>query len=105
MKDKQKKKNVVAPIFGLVIVVYVGIMVWLEGPLTKKLSSQGKAGPSIEIIQGIGKLENQRREEPNFLPRVLAVVFPQFHQDGKIFLLFVLVDDSYCPNALNFTTV
>jgi hypothetical protein len=90
MKDEQKKKNIVARLFGLVIVVYVGTIVWLEGPLTKNLLSQGKAGPSIGITQGIRKLENQsRREQPNFLPRVLAVVFPQFHQDGKIVLLFV----------------
>ena len=102
-KKKTANSGSIYRIFGLIVLVYVASMAWLEGPLAMHLYKGHIGPPTKELalpiaataevrkletkssIGGLGfKLDQKRREEePNFLPRVLAFVFPQFHRDRK----------------------
>lgn len=95
-KQQKAREASVLRTFGLVAVGYVGCMAWVEGPVIKKLFL-GELGPPKDLILPL--IEERKLEEnivsekaapkktavddePNFLPRVLAFVFPQFHQDA-----------------------
>lgn len=81
-------------IFGCIVLGYIGTIVWLEGALVIHIY-EGKLGPPKDLALPVAataevrKLETKsfdssnNKEEPNFLPRVLAFVFPQFHRDCK----------------------
>ena len=99
---RKKKKTGTQSIFrwfGILVVAYAGSVAWLEGPLAKQLFHGGPSKhPSLPVGADDRKLETKRavsetkkQEEPNFLPRVLAFVFPQFHQDGKQEILLGLI--------------